>query len=189
MSHDTSNLTQHQETLSPQILTTQPMLVTPTINTNTHVNPGSTPPHHNHEVQPNSSSHDRWQGHEISPAKAPHTFRLMFHNVNGVGSKQYINNMSIIANEQCSLEVDVQGITEHCINIHRFDKLQSGIRQHITDQKVVMQIDAGLMDTESVYLPGGTASIVIGDTVGRLEPKGQNGDHMGRWSYILPYPG
>ena len=47
-----------------------------------------------------------------------------------------------------------------------------------------MQIDAGNMATENVYLPGGTAMVVIGDAVGRLEPRGQNGDAMGRWSYI-----
>ena len=40
------------------------------------------------------------------------------------------------------------------------------------------------MQTENVYLPGGTAMIATGDTVGRLEPKGQHRDSMGRWSYI-----
>ena len=59
-----------------------------------------------------------------------------------------------------------------------------GAKQQITDQKVVLQIDAGTMVTDNVYLPGGTAMIVTGDTVGRLEPKGQGGDPLGRWSYV-----
>ena len=162
------------------------MVATTTLNTNPNVAPGIACPIPTENQTPIEPS-DRWHGHETPTTKPAHTFRIMFHNVNGIGSKNYINNMSILANEQCTLEVDVQGITEHCINIHHFDthsKLQSGVRQQIVDQKVVMQIDAGNMSTESVYLPGGTATIVIGDTVGRLEPKGQNGDPMGRWSYI-----
>ena len=95
--------------------------------------------------------------------------------------------MATLANEQCSLDVDVQGITEHCINIHHHDthsRLQSGIRQNLPDQKVVLQIDAGNMSTENVYLPGGTAMIVTGNAVGRIEPNGTQGDPMGRWSFI-----
>ena len=62
-------------------------------------------------------------------------------------------------------------------------QLQSS-KQQITDQKVVLQVDAGNMATNTVYLPGGTAMIVTGNTVGRIEPKGTGGDHMGRWSYV-----
>ena len=152
-----------------------------TITTNTTVTNGI-------ELHNPSTPHDDlWQGHEIPNTKPPHIFHLMFQNVNGIGSKQYANNMATLVNEQCALEVDVQGITEHCLNIHHFDthsRLQSGLKQQIVDQKVVLQIDAGNMSTESAYLPGGTAMIVTGDTVGRMEPKGQNGDNMGRWSYI-----
>ena len=173
-------------TTHPNHPTPPPMVATTTLNTNPNVASGIACPIPTENQTPIEPS-DRWHGHETPTTKPDHTFRIMFHNVNGIGSKNYINNMSILANEQCTLEVDVQGITEHCINIHHFDthsKLQSGVRQQIVDQKVVMQIDAGNMSTESVYLPGGTATIVIGDTVGRLEPKGQNGDPMGRWSYI-----
>ena len=129
----------------------------------------------------------RWQGHTIPDNKPPKTFRMMFHNINGIGTKNFISNMATLINEQCTLKVDLQGITEHCINIHHLDthsRLQSGSKQQINDQKVIIQIDAGNMSTETTYLPGGTAIMVTGDTVGRLEPKGQNGDPMGRWSYM-----
>ena len=112
---------------------------------------------------------------------------MMFHNINGIGTKHFINNMATIINEQCTLEIDIQGITEHCINVNHLDthsRLQAGVKTQIVDQKVIIQIDAGAMTTDSVYLPGGTAMIATGDTVGRLEPRGQNGDQMGRWSYI-----
>ena len=111
----------------------------------------------------------------------------MFHNINGVGTKQFTNNMAALVNEQCTLDVDIQGITEHCINIHHLNthsRLQSGIKQQITDQKIVLQINAGDMDTDNIYLPGGTAIIASGDAVGRIEPKGTNGDPMGRWSFV-----
>ena len=52
------------------------------------------------------------------------------------------------------------------------------------DQKVVLQIDAGNMSTKNVYLPGGTAMIIAGNAVGRIEPNGTQGDPMGRWSLV-----
>jgi len=135
---------------------------------------------------PQLNQHD-WKGQQPPDEKQPNTFRLMFHNINGIGTKGYISNMATLANEQCSLDVDVQGITEHCINIHHHDthsRLQSGLRQNIPDQKIVLQINAGNMSTDNVYLPGGTAMIVTGNAVGRIEPNGTQGDPMGRWSFI-----
>jgi len=132
--------------------------------------------------------HDEWKGQQPPTDKPDNTFRFMFHNINGIGTKGFIANMAALANEQCSLEVDIQGITEHCINIHHHDthsRLQSGVRQNLPDQKVVLQIDAGNMSTENVYLPGGTAMIIAGNAVGRIEPNGkQGGDPMGRWSLV-----
>ena len=147
----------------------------------------SNPRRQNHRNSNSHETHSKWQGHIISDIKPPQTFRMMFHNINGIGTKQFIQNMATITNEQCTLGVDIQGITEHCINVHHMDthsRLQSGVKQQIGDQKVVIQIDAGNMATDNVYLPGGTAMIVTGDAVGRLEPKGHNGDALGRWSYV-----
>lgn len=64
---------------------------------------------------------NQWKGHIIVANKPSHTFRMMIHNINGIGTKQFIDNMATLTNEQCSLEVDLQGITEHCINIHYRD--------------------------------------------------------------------
>jgi hypothetical protein len=156
-----------------------PILITNTTETYSDSNPCR----QNHCNSNSHETHSKWQGHIISDIKPPETF----HNINGIGTKQFIQNMATITNEQCTLGVDIQGITEHCINVHHMDThscLQSGVKQQIVDQKVVIQINAGNMATENVYLPGGTAMIVTGDAVGRLEPKGHNGDALGRWSYV-----
>ena len=43
----------------------------------------------------------------------------------------------------------------------------------------------GQMAAQNIYLPGGTAIIVTGNAVGRLEPRnGKHSNPMGRWSYI-----
>ena len=47
-----------------------------------------------------------------------------------------------------------------------------------------MQIDCGIMTTTTPYLPGGTASLLLGESIGRIEPNGKGGDIMGRWSFI-----
>ena len=40
------------------------------------------------------------------------------------------------------------------------------------------------MQTTSPYLPGGTASLLLGKTISRIEPHCRGGDEMGRWSFI-----
>ena len=77
-------------------------------------------------------------------------------------------------------------MTEHCIHIHHQDTLkniQQTLKNNIQD-KSFLQMNASRTPTTQRYLPGGTAIMMVGNTIGRIEPKGSGGDYMGRWSYI-----
>ena len=124
-------------------------------------------------------------GHQPQETKAANTLRLLFQNVNGLGP-QYAQQLSILANEQIALEVDILAITEHCVNIHHRDthkSLHNTLRTSI-QEKTALQINSSATTTTNTYLPGGTAILITGDAVGRLEPNGKGGDKMGRWSFI-----
>jgi hypothetical protein len=93
--------------------------------------------------------------------------------------------MATIISEQIAIESDILCMTEHCINVHHQDihqQIQSTIRKTI-QQKVNLQITSSNLQTESPYLPGGTAIAVTGNSVGRLEQTIRGEDDMGRWTY------
>ena len=94
--------------------------------------------------------------------------------------------MNTIISEQIATESDILCMTEHCINVHHQDihrQIQSSIRKTI-HEKVYLQITSSVTQTESPYLPGGTAIAITGNSVGRLEQTNRGGDAMGRWTYI-----
>jgi hypothetical protein len=140
------------------------------------------------QTLPTTTIHDEstWIGDKATDNKSPQTTRLVFHNINGLGTTQYRQQISILANDQLSLDIDILGMTEHCLNIHHQDTLkniQQTLKNSIQD-KLFLQMNATRSSTTQRYLPGGTAIMMIGNTIGRLEPKGKGGDYMGRWSYI-----
>ena len=132
-----------------------------------------------------NNKQDQWIGDPIVTPKPNETVRIMFHNVNGIGSQNTPQNTAILINEQISTETDIMGITEHCINTNHKDiyrRIQDNVHKTIRD-KTLLHINASTIQTESAYLPGGTAISLVGNTVGRVEPKGRGGDPMGRWSF------
>ena len=139
----------------------------------------------NHNNDPSLATY-QWVGDAFSEDKPTKTLRLAFQNLNGLGSTQYKNQISLLANEQVTLDIDILGMTEHCVNIRHQDtlkNLQQAIRS-TTYEKTTLQINASESPTNQRYLPGGTALMLIGNTVGRIEPNGRGGDAMGRWSYV-----
>ena len=139
----------------------------------------------NHNNDPSLAT-NQWVGDAFSEDKPTKTLRLAFQNLNGLGSTQYKNQISLLANEQVTLDIDILGMTEHCVNIRHQDtlkNLQQAIRS-TTYEKTTLQINASESPTNQRYLPGGTALMLIGNTVGRIEPNGRGGDAMGRWSYV-----
>jgi len=134
---------------------------------------------------PSSSQDDLWFG-SFQNNKPSNTFRILFHNINGLqGRHAFDETIPSIINDQQILEIDHQGITEHCLNL-RFRstayKLQNSIKTS-TERKTHHQFSCGNLTTSSEYLPGGTASITMGNAVGRISPQGKGSDRMGRWTY------
>ena len=147
------------------------------------INSDPDPPEHHQAAQ--SPIQQTWIGQQPNDTKSANTLRLLFQNVNSLGP-QYAQQMSILANEPLTLDVDILAITEHCVNIHHRDthkSLHNSLRTSI-QEKTVLQIDSSTTMTTNSYLPGGTAILMTGDAVGRLEPNGKGGDKMGRWSFI-----
>jgi hypothetical protein len=118
--------------------------------------------------------------------KPPNTLRITFQNLNCIGTTYTAQNMTTIISGQIAIESDILCMTEHCINVHHRDihhQIQSSICNAIKE-KVNLQITSSNTQTESPYLPGGTAIAVIGNSVGRFEQSSRGGDAMGRWTYI-----
>jgi hypothetical protein len=133
-----------------------------------------------------SAADDEWMGPTPAVEPPPHNLRIAFNNINGLGSQQYSHTIQHIADSQRSLEIDILGITEHCINIGQprvRNTIHTNLKKHFLGQ-YILQIDSAQMTTKTAYLPGGTATLLLGNIIGRLEPNGRGGDPLGRWSYI-----
>ena len=143
-------------------------------------------PHHRTNNTPTTTDTNSWIGDEFTNDKPPHTLRITFQNINGIGTTHYKQQLTILANDQIALDIDILGMTEHCLHIHHRDTLKN-VQQSIrgsTQEKTFLQINASKSLTTQRYLPGGTAILMIGNTVGRIEPQGRGGDRMGRWSFV-----
>jgi hypothetical protein len=108
--------------------------------------------------------HDTWVGNQPPVTKPTNTICITFQNLNGVGTKYTAQNMSTIISEQMAIESVILGMTEHCINTNHKDihnQIQTTIRQLIPE-KVNLQINScSKFQTDSPYLPGGTAISII----------------------------
>lgn len=133
-----------------------------------------------------SAEEDEWIGTAYTIDKSATTFRITFNNINGIGTQNYGNSMQQLAESQSTLGIDILGITEHCINTGQprvCNTLHKCLKQHFLG-RYVLQINSGIMETPSAYLPGGTAILLLDQILGRLESDGRGGDPMGRWSFV-----
>jgi hypothetical protein len=127
-----------------------------------------------------------WAGDSFSNCKEENTFRLIFQNINSLGTTQYAHNIQEIATTQKELQIDYAGITEHSLNVSQpkvLNTIQKALNYHFRGQHAI-QMNSANMETISSYLPGGTASLIIGDHTTRIDPLGRGGDQHGRWSYF-----
>jgi len=138
------------------------------------------------EPTPPNSPSRIWIG-QFNDPKPPHTYRILFHNVNSLqGNKAFDETLPILLNEQVNLKIDYMGITEHCLNLHycnTSEMLHRSVKWSTTHRSI-HQFNCGIMHTTSTYLPGGTAAILLGENTGRVDQNGKGGDNMGRWSYV-----
>jgi hypothetical protein len=132
----------------------------------------------------NDTDH-KWHGDDISTFKEPGVTRIMFHNVNGLalhGPK----GIDMFVNEQDTLHVNIQGISEHCLDstkIHVTHTANKTLRENFPGT-AMLQLSSSSESTVNTYKPGGTGLLLSGPTTGILEPNGKGSDHMGRWSFI-----
>lgn len=137
------------------------------------------------QTKQNNSIETKWQGDEISDYKEDHLLRIMYHNVNGLSTKG-AEGFDMFIHEQAQLQIDVQGISEHCLDTTKFQvlhTLQEIARRQFPGQSMI-QMNSSTTPALNVYKPGGTGIIMLGNSTSRLEPNGRGGDSMGRWSYI-----
>ena len=131
------------------------------------------------------SDETKWQGDDISSGKDSHTTRIMFHNVNGL-SLRGTDGLEMFVNDQVTLDIDIQGITEHCLDTTKFPVYQTAqeIVQHQAPGQSLLSLHSSAEPALNLYKPGGTGFLVLGESVSRLEPNGIIGDMMGRWSSL-----
>lgn len=127
----------------------------------------------------------KWQGHEFFIDKDPHHTRVMFHNINGLtlhGTK----GLDMLVNDQINMQIDVQAISEHCLDTSKFQVLHQAnkVLRECTQQQTTLHLASCAEAALHQYKPGGTGLLLVGNITGRLEPQGRGGDDMGRWSYL-----
>lgn len=106
-----------------------------------------------------------WQGDDLSTAKPDNTTRIMFHNVNGL-TLQGSEGIDLFAHEQDSMEVDIQCISEHCLDTTKFQVYQTAqdiIRQTYTGNSL-LYLNSSNEPAVNLYKPGGTGFIYAGKT-------------------------
>lgn len=89
----------------------------------------------------------------------------MFHNVNGL-TLHGTEGSDLFVHEQESLEVDVQGITEHCLDTTKFPVYQTAqdiVRQTYGDNALLF-LNSSTEPAVNLYKPGGTGFIYDGKT-------------------------
>jgi exonuclease III len=126
-----------------------------------------------------------WHGDEFLGPKPERSTRMMFHNVNGL-SLNGCEGIEMFVNNQLSLDIDLQGIAEHCLDTTKYQvkqALQRSFRSH-SPQKSVIAFHSSTDPATNYYKPGGTGVVMLGSLVGRLESNGVHGDAMGRWTAV-----
>ena len=122
----------------------------------------------------------KWHGDQIKPHKSPGHTRVMFHNVRGL-SLEGPECLDIFTHDQSSLHIDIQLISEHCLDTTKFlvtQQIQEKLmRQH--PGKAVAQFNSSSEPAVATYKPGGTAMLVLGNHISRVEPNGKGGDPLG----------
>ena len=133
----------------------------------------------------NEDQNDQWHGDNLETPKRRKNVRVVFHNVNGFKDRES-GVFQELLHEQHSLSIDIQCISEHQRDTQQFqvfNDLQEILQREHPGQ-AVLQIDSSTAAATHSYKPGGTAILVMGNIIGRMEPKGKGGDAMGRWSYV-----
>ena len=72
----------------------------------------------------NKMKDTQWQGHQIPDEKHPEHTRFMVQNVRGITLEGH-TGVDIQAYDQVTLQVDIQAISEHCLDTTKFTVTQN----------------------------------------------------------------
>lgn len=92
----------------------------------------------------------------------------------------------IFLKELSLLQVDVLGLSEHCLDTTKYrvlHSLQTTAARH-SPGRVLLQLDSCSEPAIHQYKPGGTGIIAFRQVTSTLEPNGRGDDPLGRWSYL-----
>lgn len=98
-----------------------------------------------------------WMGDEIIGHKAQGIIRMMFHNINGL-SIRATEGLDMLINEQSTLDVDIQGIIEHCLDTTKYQVYQTSqdIVRRQAQQQALLVLHSSRESALNLYKPGGT---------------------------------
>ena len=131
------------------------------------------------------SADSKWQGDKIPENKPQGMTRLVFHNLNGI-NLEGIEGIDQLVAEQISLQVDIQAMSEHCLDTtkHRvYQQAKDKVRRHSPNSSL-LSLHSSTDTAIHTYKPGGTGILLLGPTVSRINTRGVEGDKMGRWSAV-----
>lgn len=132
-----------------------------------------------------TTTDNKWYGHEIQETKPPTHTRIMFHNINHL-NLHGTDGLDMFVHEQHSLQVDIQGFSEHCLDTTKF-YVNHTAREILRSNYFGPSLLHWNSSTEpaiNIYKPGGTGIMILGKQTSRLEPNGKGNDPLGRWCYI-----
>lgn len=109
----------------------------------------------------------------------------MFHNIRHL-PLHGTDGFEMFIHAQSNMQVDLQGISEHCLDTTKFHVYQTtrDILRRTFHNQATIQLNSSSEPAQNIYKPGGTGIIALGQITSRLEPMGKGGDPLGRWSYV-----
>jgi len=128
-------------------------------------------------------------GDQISELKDENHTRIVFNNMNGMKSntsQSRFGKLYEIGESAIDTDTDIMGFAETCVNFSMTNEvinpIQAILRQYWNHTKLTTSIAADPASNTS-YQRGGTATIVTGNTVGRIETMASDNE-LGRWSCV-----
>jgi hypothetical protein len=112
-------------------------------------------------------------------------FRVAFQNVNGIRAKNKFADLSEICCAIKRMDIDSFGAAETCLDWNRpkiVRHCRSIIKKFFKNKNTFIQ-SASKKRYDSIYQPGGTATILNGNWNGNVIDSGQDSSGDGRWSH------
>ena len=129
----------------------------------------------------------QWRGPE-SIIDSSDTTVMAFQNIRGLHTRDHPIEMAIqeIVSNMQEHNIFLLGVSEHHLAMtnHRWRQRLTAALNKTIPKRYAYQLDSAKEDDPLGRLVGGTGLLAREAITGRIQPNGQGGDNMGRWSYI-----